>query len=68
MPAAATGGAIGGAAPASGTGRDRAGHGILANLEAQALVFDFELRQLVLAHEVENLLQLVEVHQMRSNV
>ena len=34
---------------------------ILPDLEAQPLLFDLELGQLVLAHEVENLLQLIQV-------
>ena len=39
----------------------RAG-GVLADLQPQALVFDFEFGELVLAHEIENLFELVEVH------
>ena len=34
---------------------------ILPDLEAQPLLFDLELGQLVLTHEVENLLQLIQV-------
>ena len=35
---------------------------IRKDLQPQPVFFDFEFRQLVLAHEVENLLQFVEVH------
>jgi hypothetical protein len=32
---------------------------VFANLQPQAVMFDFEFGELVLAHEVENLLDLV---------
>ena len=39
-----------------------AGH-ILTHLQAESALFHFELRQLMLTHEVENLFELVEIHQ-----
>jgi hypothetical protein len=36
---------------------------ILPNLQPQAVVFDLQFRQLVVAKEIENLLQVVEVNQ-----
>ena len=40
--------------------RNAAG-GILAHLQPQSLVLDFEFGQLVLAHEIEDLLQLLDI-------
>ena len=57
-----------GAARATGgapDGDQRTG-AVLADLEAKTVLFHFELGQLVLAHEFENLLQLVEIHQGRG--
>jgi hypothetical protein len=34
---------------------------VFAHLDAQTLLFDFELREVVLAHEIEDLLQLIDV-------
>ncbi len=63
-----------GGAAGSATGRRRHGRaapprapaGVLADLQPQPVVLDFEFRELVLAHEVEDLLQLVEVHGCRD--
>src|SRR5205814_2765850 len=40
---------------------------VLADFEAQAVVFDLELRQLVLANEVEDLFDLIQVHAANLN-
>ncbi len=42
--------------------RDGGAGRVLADLQPQSLVFDFEFRELVLTDELENLFQLVEVH------
>ena len=43
--------------------KDVAASGVLPDFQPEAALFDFELCQVVLAHEIENLFELVEIHQ-----
>ena len=36
---------------------------VFPDLEPESVLFDFELGEFVLAHEVENMFQLIEIHQ-----
>ncbi len=42
--------------------------GVFAHLQPEPFVLDFELGQLVLAHQVQNLPNLAEVHRNRSHI